>query len=146
MADPDDIDILGTWRLVALEEWYGEKLIDPFLMGRNPNGLLHYLPGNRVAVLIARGDRKKMATGYREAAVEALAEAARSFTAYAGSYSREGHKITHHIEINSYENDVGADYIRYFSLEDGLLVLTSPSYGKENTGSFTRVIWRRIEN
>lgn len=138
------IDILGTWRLLAIEEWSEGKCINPFLYGERPNGFIHYLPGNRVAAVIAMDNRKRMTTDYRLASDKALAESARTFSAYAGSYTREGSKLTHHIEVNSYENDVGSDYERHISLEEGKLVLTSPSYGKENSTCLTKAIWRRV--
>jgi len=143
-TSPETFDILGTWRLVAMEEWLEEQCTQPYLYGRQPNGLIHYLPGNRVAAVIAMGGRPKMSTGYREAPDSILAEAARTFSAYAGKYTRDGAIVTHHIEINSYENDVGENYVRKISLQRDNLVLTSPSYGNEDSGYFIRAIWERV--
>ena len=59
-ATAETIDILGTWQLVTIEEWLDGDCINPFVYGREPNGFIHYLPGNRMAAVIARGGRERL--------------------------------------------------------------------------------------
>jgi hypothetical protein len=40
-----------------------------------------------------------------------MSDAARSFDAYGGTFSLGGNIVTHHLDISSYENDRGADYV-----------------------------------
>jgi hypothetical protein len=139
-------DILGCWRLDrTLEDRGGIVGFNPHF-GENPKGLLHYLAGDRVAVTIAFSGRKTM-TGLDRlhAPIEELAEAARTFDAYAGRFTlHEPDRITHHIEIASYQNYVGTDFTRRLVLEGDRLSLHVPAY-EENGATVRRWHeWRRL--
>lgn len=118
-------DLIGCWKLVeALWERDGRIQTNPNL-GDNPVGYLHYLAEGRVAVTIALAGRKPMSGAHRRTAPpEELAESALTFDAYAGKFSLQGaDRIVHHIEISSYQNDVGRDLVRRVVLEGNRLSL-----------------------
>lgn len=144
LPSPETLDIQGTWRLLRVERWQDGKIVNPFHHGPKPNGLIHYLPGNRMAAVIARSDRKPTSAGRENSPQEELAEAATSFNAYAGSYSRNGANLIHHVEVNSFENDVGADYPRTIGLEDGNMTLSSPAVEINGVDNWIRLVWQRI--
>ncbi len=138
---------MGSWKLEGtFEELDGVVGVNPNV-GENALGFLHYTADDRVAVIIASAGRKKMAgTHRRTASVEDLAEAARTFDAYAGRFSiRAPDQIIHHIEVNSYENDVGRDFVRRAELNGDRLTLHVPSDRLAN-GKISRRwhVWRRI--
>src|SRR5262245_60232515 len=106
-------DLVGSWKLEgSFEEMDGVVSANPNI-GENPTGFLHYTADDRVAVVIASAGRKKMAGNHRRtASIEDLAEAARTFDAYAGRFTLSPpDQVIHHIEVNSYENDVGRDFV-----------------------------------
>lgn len=140
----ENFRIDGTWRLLAVENWVDGRLENPYHQGRNPNGLIHYMPDNRMAALIANGGRNRMSADRYTAPLEECAEASRTFTAYAGPYARAGSKLTHHLEVSSYENDVGADYVRYIEPDGEDMWLVSapmPSNGRQRV---VKLKWRRV--
>jgi hypothetical protein len=140
-------DLIGSWKLEgSYEDLDGVIGVNPNF-GENPVGFLHYTAEDRVAVIIASGGRKKMAGAHRRrASVEDLAEAARTFDAYAGRFTfRAPDQIIHHIEANSYENDVGRDFVRRIELDGDRLTLhvppDEPDAGKTSKRWHE---WRRI--
>lgn len=117
-------DILGCWKLIAAhDEFEGKPRINP-VVGENATAFLHYLPENRMAMVLAKSGRKPMSGGRRDSRPEEFLESARSFDAYAGTYSFLGpNQIAHHIEVSSYQNDVGTDLVRYVLLEGDVIHL-----------------------
>ena len=136
-------DLLGCWKLVdAFEERDGVVLPNPYL-GRNATGYLHYLAGGRVAVTVALAGRQPMSgSDRRKAPAAELAQSALTFDAYAGTFSLLGaDRIAHHIEISTYQNQVGTDLVRRVVLEDGLLSLFPELPPDEHP---RWLVWRRI--
>ena len=118
-------DILGCWELVgAFEDRDGVIGLNPFL-GENPKGFLHYLADNRVAVTVGLAGRKPYSTANRRLApIEELAESARTFDAYAGTFRFLGpDTIAHNIEVSTDHGDVGTDLVRRIAVEDDILSL-----------------------
>lgn len=141
---PETIQIEGTWRLVSVEDWHDGQLVNPFFQGKNPNGLIHYLPGNRMAAVIANDNRKQMSSDRYNSPLEERAESSATFTAYAGPYTRNGGTLTHHLEVSSYENDVGADYVRHIHLDGEHMVLVSAPMQHNGHERVLKLKWRRV--
>jgi hypothetical protein len=85
-------------------------------------GYIHYLDDGRVAVLIAH-DRRPLSGDRRNSPEREMSDAARSFDAYGGTFSLGGNIVTHHLDISSYENDRGADYVCYAPIAGNYLKL-----------------------
>lgn len=107
-------DILGTWKLERMSAWVDGKEFDPAPYGTDPLGFIHYLPGNRMAAVVAYGGRKLIQGDRLEASIEERAEAYATFVSYAGTYRIEGNHIIHSIEVSAYQNEVGKDQVRLF--------------------------------
>lgn len=135
-------DLIGSWMLdsaVLLRD--GQPTGDtPF--GAKPTGVLHYLPDGRVAVLLAHDGRQPMAGDRLSASDAERAAAARSFTAYAGSFDVEGDRVIHHVDINSHPNDVGVDYPRIATLAGDRLTLATPPDLPADQRAM-QLVWRR---
>lgn len=136
-------DILGCWKLVrAYEDRDGDLRPNPYV-GEGATGYLHYLAGGRVSLAVSLAGRKHLsASDRREAPMEELAESARTFDAYAGRFSfPEPGVIAHHIEISTFQNQVGTDLVREITLEGDTLTLCPVlQQGEPRRG----LIWRRV--
>ena len=139
----DELGFLGSWRLESAHVVEGDTVIDRTPFGAEPHGLLHYLSGGRMAVLIAHGGRIPFANGRLGATDAETPLAARTFTAYAGRFEVEGDHITHHVEMNRYPNGVGVGYRRVARIDGDVLELTTPS-GLPPGQRPMRLCWRRI--
>jgi hypothetical protein len=135
-------DLVGSWQLVGVELTgnHAQSGSPPF--GGNPHGMLHYLPEGRMAVLINSAVRPPIEGGRHGGSDAEWRSAARSFTAYAGSYTIAPGQIIHHVDMNSYPNDVGVDYVRIARLEGDSLVLETPPDLPPDQRAM-RLVWRR---
>lgn len=117
-----EADLLGSWTLVGIE------LLGPDAEGQSPpfggkaEGVLHYVPRGRMIAIVQQAGRPPVAGGAESAGKRPSG----AFSAYAGTYEIVDDHLVHHVEFNSYPNDIGVDYIRYPRFEDGLLVLETP--------------------
>jgi len=141
-------DILGCWSLInGLIERDGKVEKNPNI-GERPTGFLHYLPGGRVAVTVSMEDRGRMSVtndDRRKAPMEELAGAARTFDAYAGRFSLAGpDRITHHIEVSLFQNDVGADFQRRVELDGDFLRLYPLTADGRDLPVKRWMLWKRL--
>jgi hypothetical protein len=141
---PESLDIMGTWRLLSVEDIVDGKVADPYYNGKKPNGYIHYLPGNRMAAVIAYGERTKMSKGRTDSPADEVIKSSVTFNAYAGSFTRNGATLIHHVQVNSYENDVGTDYVRYITLDGNNMVLSSPDVPVNGHMRHVRLTWEKI--
>ena len=138
----EQADLLGTWQLVSVE-LIGDGVANrPAPFGGRPEGILHYLEDGRMAVLIQSADRPPIAAGRTGGSDAEWRQAARSFTAYAGTYSILPGRIVHHVEMNSFPNDQGVDYVRLARLENQHLVLDT-QLDIPPDQRHMRLVWKR---
>ncbi len=139
----DASEIIGCWKLVeAYEDRDGDIRPNPYV-GENATGFLHYLVGGRVSLAVSLAGRKPLSVSdRRDAPMEELADSARTFDAYAGRFSfPEPGVIAHHIEISTFQNQVGTDLVREITLDGDMLTLCPVlTQGEPRRG----LIWRRV--
>ena len=136
--------LVGTWKLVSASSTTskGEPSEPPY--GLDPVGFLTYARDGRVTALISYGGRKLLSGGGGTLGLEEQAEAFKTFLAYAGRYTLNGDKVTHHIEISSIQNYVDRDLVRSVKFEDDRVTLVTPPTlvnGKVQTVELT---WQRL--
>ena len=124
--------LVGTWKLVSASSTTstGERKEAPY--GPSPVGFLTYTADGRVTALITL------------ASLEEQAEAFKTFLAYAGRYTLNGDKVTHHIEISSIQNYVDKDLVRSVNFQGDQIILVTPPtpvHGKIQT---VELIWQRL--
>lgn len=139
--------IFGSWRLVKTYTLLDGKphRLDP--LGKQATGYVHYLQDGRMAVLIAHEGRKHLNGTRYDAPESELAEAARTFTGYGGTYTCGTNEVVHHLEISSYENDNHTDYVRLASFDpDGRLTLTTPEVDTPAGKHATCLVWERMSS
>jgi hypothetical protein len=136
--------LVGTWKLVAASSTTaaGERSETPY--GPNPVGFLTYGDG-RVTALISYGGRKPLSVaGGSAAPVEEQAEAFKTFLAYAGRYTLNGDKVTHHIEISSIQNYVDKDLVRSVKFQGDQIILVAPPTRVNGKMQTVELIWQRL--
>jgi hypothetical protein len=110
--------LVGTWKLVSNTSTNDTGEV--FSFGPNPIGLLTYTADGRMSVVNARSDRKPPSI---PPSIEERAEAFLTCGAYAGSYTVDGDKVVHHIEVCSVQNIGDTDQVRTAKLEGDRLTL-----------------------
>ena len=143
MGETND-KLVGTWRLLSASSTTsnGEPSEPPY--GLNPSGLLSYTGDGRVTALISYDGRKPLSGGGGTLALEEQAEAFKTFLAYAGRYTLNGNKVTHHIEISSIQNYVDRDLVRTIKFQDDRITLVTPPTLVNGKVQTVELIWQRL--
>lgn len=141
-------NVVGVWRLVTYTSVDPDSgaVIEPF--GPAPKGVLHYTAGGRMSALLTAGDRKRFTAGNRiNAPMEERAEAFATSSAYAGTYTLEADRVTHHVEMATNPDWVGGDQLRYPKIEGNRLTITTPSLPTRPDGKLrvSTLVWERAE-
>lgn len=134
--------LTGTWKLVSAvsKALSGEYNETPY--GTNPTGLLTYTEDGRVASVISYGGRKPLpVTG---GTIEHQAEAFKTCLAYAGSYTLNGDKVTHRVEVSSIENYVKRDLVRAVKFDGERIVLVTPPTSVNGKIQSIELTWQRL--
>ena len=134
--------LLGTWKLKAyvVTTAAGER---PTPYGENPAGYISYSADGRMQVIAAANDRiARKGTFPPEHERAALFD---TMFAYAGTYSVDAGKVTHHVDISWNEIWTGTDQVRLFEVSGNTLTLTTriadPVSGTE---THYAVIWEKV--
>jgi hypothetical protein len=140
-------DLVGTWRLVTWEAHReGGTLTHPF--GPDAVGYIIYTADGFVSATLMRSMRQAFRGGtMHSGTVDEKVAAIGSYIAYAGTYSLQPGKVTHHLVASLLPNWVGTDFERYIEWTDGRLVLTSPVMTSPDGSMATqRLVWARVNS
>jgi Lipocalin-like domain len=145
IALADENPVLGTWKLKSTVREVvatGEKIKQ---MGEHPNGYLSYSADGRMYGFIAADNRiKPLEVNPTD---EQRVKLHQTMTAYAGTYTVQGEKVTHHVDISWNEAWTGTDQVRFFKLDGNILTITtapakSPIDGREGRGV---LVWEKVK-
>jgi Lipocalin-like domain len=141
----EDNPVVGTWRLksfvreiVGTGERYNQ-------LGEHPQGFLGYSSDGRMYAILVAGDRIKP---QEEAATdEERVKLHKLMIAYAGTYTIDGGKVLHRVDISWNGARTGTDQVRFYKLEgDTLTIRTAPNKspvdGREGVGV---VVWEKVK-
>ncbi len=136
---------LGTWALLSMETEDLETSQKRNLLGAHPSGYLTYGPDCRMSAILIKESRQGPAA--LVATDPESIELYRGLIAYAGSYSIDGHQITHHIQASWNQALTGTTQVNQFNIaEDSLYLRTgpgiSPLTGRQSSTVF---IWARVQ-
>ena len=137
-------ELQGTWHLVEWTVTVDDTVTRPF--GGKAEGLLTYTDDGRMWATLQRRDRGKLGTGTLAAATaEQRAAAAAGYLAYAGRYTLDDGRVTHHVEVSLFPDWVGDEQIRQIGwTDDGDLVLsTLPEKTAAGRTVINRLRWRK---
>jgi len=141
--------VVGTWRVTSL--FY--RILDtneevrPF--GDAVTGFLNYTSSGRVSVFLQKKNPPSPSdTDFSDAKRAQLHK--EIIGAYAGRYSVEGNKVTHHIEVAWRPDWIGQDQVRYINLQaDELTIETAPVFsvveGMAGRRSVATLTFKRVE-
>jgi Lipocalin-like domain len=118
-----DNPLLGTWKLksylrevTATGERYNER-------GEHPNGFLSYGADGRMYAIITWDNRANPLD-----VVPTNDERIRLYgtmLSYAGTYTMDGEKVIHHVDISWNQIWTGTDQVRFYKLDGNTLTITS---------------------
>ena len=137
--------LLGTWKLQSLvyEVLATGELSMPF--GDHPNGYLSYSPDGRMYVILVVEDRSKprdlVPTDEEKVQLEG------SMVAYAGTYTVDGEKVVHHVDISWNESWTGTDQVRFYKVDGDTLTITTAPGRIPFTGEQRRavLVWKKVQ-
>jgi hypothetical protein len=135
--------LVGTWRLTAASAISDDGAIDESPFGTGPVGLLVYSADATVTALTSHGGRSRLSADPIASPTDERAQAFATFFAYAGRYSIAGDKISHHVEVASFQNWVGTDLVRTFVLDGDQLKLRTPPMMVGGKSCITELLWER---
>ena len=136
---------LGTWRLQSYttEDLETGGKID--LFGLHPTGYLTYGPDCRMNAILIK-DGRKLPAALVATDAEKI-ELHSGFIAYAGAYSIDGDKISHHVDASWNQAWTGTTQLRQFKLDGHSLVIRTMPAKNALTGrqSSSVLIWTKVE-
>ena len=136
---------LGTWKLQSytLEDLATHQTTQPF--GTTPSGYISYGPDCRMyAILVAEG--RKPPASLLATEPERI-ELYGGLISYAGSYSVEGDKISHHVDASWNQAWTGTTQVRQFRIEGRTLHIRNVSTANALTGreAVSVLTWTKVE-
>jgi hypothetical protein len=142
-------DLYGTWRLLSFIEQNpttGEKIRDAY--GPNPRGFLTYGQDGRMWAMIVTADRPKRSE-VNAISDEDRIELFKTVIAYSGTYTFDGKKATHHVDISWNETWTSTAQIRNLKLEGNRVVITTDPLRsvvdpQGQLGVFV-LVWERVQ-
>lgn len=145
--------LLGIWKLISITAIFPDGSIDTEAFGANPIGYITYTIEGRMMVIFSKGDRpllsgnsaSPLTSAIHQVPIEERAQAFSTFNSYAGSYTLDGDKVIHHVEIASIPNRVGKSLTRTFVLNENQITLKTPPSKSDDTPKIFELTWQRIE-
>ena len=145
--------LLGTWKLISITAIFPDGNIDKEAFGANPIGYITYTIEGKMMVIFSKSERQflsgnsasPLTAAIHSVPIEERAEAFSTFNSYAGSYSFDGNKVIHHVEIASIPNRIGKSLTRTFVLNGDRVTLITPPSKSDNTPKIFELTWERIE-
>jgi len=138
--------LYGTWRLVSLVQEVVGSGERRDVLGKAPQGFLHYGGDGRMSVIIVRENRPKPAEWLKMTDPE-RADLFKTMNAYAGTFKVEGSRVVHNIDISWNESWTGTAQPRNFRIDGRTLTLrtdpaVSPIDGRQGT---LVLVWEKIQ-
>ena len=137
--------ILGTWKLQSLvyEVSATGQRSSPF--GDHPDGYLSYSADGRMYAIGVVEDRPKPRD--LVATDEEKVELQGSMFAYAGTYTADGEKVVHHVDISWNQSWTGTDLVRLYKLDGNTLTITADRAQSAIVGEEGEVIlvWEKVQ-
>ena len=117
IALAEENPLLGTWKLKSFVREVtatGEKYN---ILGEHPTGYLSYSADGRMYAIATADNRIKPLDA--NATDEERVKLHRTMMAYAGTYTLEGDKVIHHVDVSFNETWTGTDEVRFGSSRIG---------------------------
>lgn len=144
--------LLGTWKLISIKAIFPDGNIDNEAFGAKPIGYITYTKEGKMMVMFSKQERpllsgqsaSPLTNAIHSVPVEERAEAFSTFNSYAGSYTIDGEKVIHHVEIASIPNRIGKSLTRSFKLDRNRITLRTPPSKSDNIPKIFELTWERV--
>lgn len=130
--------ILGTWKLKSYVREVavtGEKINQ---LGEHPDGYLSYSADGRMYAIGTSNNRVKPRNVNPDD--EERVKLHQTMFAFAGTYTLEGVKVIHHVDISWNEAWTGTDQVRFYKLDENTLTITTATGKSTYDGRESRTI------
>ena len=130
--------ILGTWKLKSYVREVavtGEKINQ---LGEHPDGYLSYSADGRMYAIGTSDNRVKPRNVNPDD--EERVKLHQTMFAFAGTYTLEGGKVIHHVDISWNEAWTGTDQIRFYKLDGNTLTITTAPNKSTYDGRESRTV------
>ena len=136
---------LGTWKLQSFKTEYLETGQTVESYGAHPTGYLSYGRDCRMYAIIVRENRKPP-VGVIPTDAEKI-ELFGGVLAYAGTYTIDGDKVSHHVDVSWNEAWTGTTQVRQFKIEAKALHIRSMPAKNPRDGklSSSTLVWVKVE-
>jgi Lipocalin-like domain len=136
---------LGTWKLQSFTTEdldTGEKTD---LFGAHPSGYLSYGPDCRMYAILVEEERKAPADVVPTDAERV--DLYSGFSSYAGTYSIEGDRVSHHVDASWNQSWTGTTLVRRFRIDGKCLYIETLPARNPITGSecISVLVWVKVE-
>jgi Lipocalin-like domain len=135
---------LGTWKLQSFTDEDLETGEKTNLFGVHPSGYLSYGPDGRMYAILLKEGRN--APGALVPTDAERVDLYSGLIAYAGTYSIEGDKVSHHIDASWNQSWTGTTQVRQFRIDGNSLYIRTlpaknPMTGKESSAV---LVWNKL--
>jgi hypothetical protein len=141
----DQNSLTGTWRLKSFVREIAGTGERQNQLGEHPQGFLGYSQDGRMYAMLVAGDRIKSG---EEAPTDAeRISLHKSMISYAGTYTIDGDKVVHHVDISWNGSRTGTGQVRFYKLEgDTLTIRTPPNKSPIDGRQGVRIlVWERVK-
>jgi hypothetical protein len=137
--------LFGTWKLESMVYETTASGQRSFPYGDHPDGYLGYFPDGRMYAIGVADDRLKplglVLTDEENIKLHG------SMFAYAGTYTADGHRVVHHVDISWNQFWTGTDLVRFYKLDGNTLTITTapaPSTIDGKEGHWI-LVWKKVQ-
>ena len=138
--------LYGTWRLRSFTRTMAATGQKVQAFGKRPSGYLTYSRDGRMVGILVKEGRTKLAD-ISKATEKERVELFNTMIAYAGTFSVEGNRVTHHVDISWNEAWTGTEQIRNITLEGRKLFIRSDGQARGFDGNLATVEleWEKLQ-
>ena len=137
--------LFGTWKLESMvyEATANGQRSRPY--GDHPDGYLSYSPDGRMYAIGVVDDRPKprdlVPTDEEKVKLQG------SMFAYAGTYTADGEKVVHHVDISWNQSWTGTDLVRFYKLDGNTLTITTAPARSAIDGEEGQwiLVWKKVQ-
>ena len=146
--------LLGTWKLISIKAILPDGTVNNEAFGTNPIGYITYTVEGKMMVMFSKSERQLLSgnsaspltSAIHSVPIEERAEAFSTFNSYAGSYTLDGDKVIHHVEIASIPNRIGKNLTRTFTINENQVTLKTPPSRSDDIPKIFELTWERIKS
>jgi Lipocalin-like domain len=136
--------LLGTWKLKSFVQVLetGEQLN---VYGEHPEGYIGYAADGRMYAIVTSDGRPKPRD--ENPADDELINLHNTMFAYAGTYTAQGDKVIHLVDISWNQSFTGTEQVRHYRLDGDILTITTApnKFTKDGREGHLVAAWQKVK-